>query len=200
MVAGSKAKKVFDDSKAHRATFFGVELGSGDVVTDDGGRNNMAAVISIGQSVSVAGWISRKRMDEVDGCSRLNAVEKRALPTVAIDIRRESQRGPTNMGDFLRISLAINSGNRFHWAGNQSQPWPQSEFLANVEKKLHAQADAEQRPASLRYIMQGFEQTAGFELRDPGAERPNPRQHDTLRRRDNGWVSGKLWFCPTFFK
>ena len=143
--------------------FFRMKLHAGHVVACNRGGDVVAVVGACRQHIRRILRPRRKAMHEIGAIARFGVLQQRPLPRML----GLPEFRPADVRNHVR--RAISGGSRDHGnvPADQAKPFVAAEFLAVIQHRLHADADAEERLAGCREVADGFGKSA-FSKRPEG--------------------------------
>src|SRR5688572_23136155 len=124
---------------------------------------------------------------------RLRKVRVHEVHPIAVADVRERGRAPADgqpIPSHVGHLQAETGGKAHHAAAEYPEPPDAGRLLAFLEEDLHADADAEERPAGSGGLAYGADQPGAREILHARPERALPRQDDAGRARDASGVAG----------
>src|SRR6202051_205124 len=177
-------QKVRDQRQTKLLAFLRMELRAENIVARHD-RGDRAAVLGIGHKIGALRRIELIRVHEI-GVPALwaecQAVEHRVRS-------RHIERVPAHMRDF---QVRIARHNAIDFAGDPAQALGDLVFTAAFGQELHADANAEERPASLphRLVQRADHAVHRVEAAPAIGEGADTRQYDTVRLRHHRRIVG----------
>src|SRR5580692_225925 len=177
-------QKVRDQRETELLTLLGVELGAENVVARHD-RGDGAAILGIGHQIGALRRIELIGMHEI-GMPALRAewqaVEHGVWP-------RDIERVPAHVRDF---QARIARHDAIDFAGDPAQTFRNLVFAPALGQQLHADADAEERPALLphRLVQRSDHAIHRVEAAPAIGKGAYTRQHDTVRLRHHRGIVG----------